>query len=264
MREHGLLSFANLMGKAPGAFCTGFPTMGKPFIFMNAVGLSGDVRTLLHESGHAFHNFERFRLPFTQQRSPGLEFSEVASMAMELLAAPFIATSGLYTPDDAARFRIAHLEHILVFWPYMAVVDAFQHWVYTHSDLAEKTENCDACWLELWQKYIPGVDWTGLEDAAMTGWHRKQHIFRSPFYYLEYGLAQLGAVLVWQKSLSDPEKALEDYRSALALGGTASLPALYQAAGAKLAFDEETLGEAVDLVERTLLQLEESISKPQG
>lgn len=264
MREHSLLSLANLKGKAPGAFCTGFPTMGMPFIFMNAVGLPGDIRTLLHESGHAFHNFERFKLPFTQQRSPGLEFSEVASMAMELLAAPFIATSGLYTPDDAARFRIAHLEHILVFWPYMAVVDAFQHWVYTHTDLAGKAENCDACWLELWQKYIPGVDWTGWEDAAMTGWHRKQHIFRSPFYYLEYGLAQLGAVLVWQKSLFDPEKALEDYRSALALGGTASLPALYQAAGAKLAFDEETLGEAVGLVERTLLQLEESITKPQG
>lgn len=264
MRELGLLSLDNLKGKAPGAFCTGFPTMGMPFIFMNAVGLSADVRTLLHESGHAFHNFERFKLPFTQQRTPGLEFSEVASMAMELLAAPFIASSGLYESAEAARFRIAHLEHILVFWPYMAVVDAFQHWVYSHPEQATLAENCDACWLDLWRQYIPGVDWGGVEEAAMTGWHRKQHIFRAPFYYLEYGLAQLGAVLVWQRALSDPQKALAGYLTALGLGGTVSLPDLYKAAGARLAFDAETLGEAVDLVENTLVQLERSQSDFQG
>ncbi len=259
MRENGLLSLDNRKGKAPGAFCTGFPTMGMPFIFMNAVGLSGDVRTLLHESGHAFHNFERFKLPFTQQRTAGLEFSEVASMAMELLAAPFIASSGLYDLADAARFRIAHLEHILTFWPYMAVVDSFQHWVYSHPEQAINPEICDALWLDLWHEFIPGVDWRGLEEPAMTGWHRKQHIFRSPFYYLEYGLAQLGAVLVWRNALSNPEKALVDYRTALGLGGTVTLPELYSAAGARLAFDEETLSGAVTLVEDTILQLERSL-----
>lgn len=264
MRQHGLLSLENLKGKAPGAFCTGFPATGMPFIFMNAVGLSSDVRTLLHESGHAFHNFERFKLPFTQQRNPGLEFSEVASMAMELLAAPWIAQSGLYAEDDAARFRIAHLEHILVFWPYMAVVDAFQHWVYSNPILAEKHENCDARWLELWQEYIPGVDWSNLDEEAMTGWHRKQHIFRAPFYYLEYGLAQLGAVLVWKNALVEPDRALRDYLYALSLGGTRSLPDLYQAAGARFAFDAETLSEAVTLVEKTSFELEALLNKPES
>lgn len=264
MSNRNLLSLENSKGKSPGAFCTGFPTMGMPFIFMNAVGLSGDVRTLLHESGHAFHNFERFKLPFTQQRTPGLEFSEVASMAMELIAAPFLTSSGLYSSDEAARFRVSHLEHILVFWPYMAVVDAFQHWVYTHPDQAVKSENCDAHWLELWQMYIPGVDWNGFEEAAMTGWHRKQHIFRAPFYYLEYGLAQLGAVLVWQKALTDPQQALKKYRDALSLGGTVTLPELYEAAGARLAFDEQTLAEAVGLVEDAMRELEDSLSASQA
>ncbi|HSQ27586.1 MAG TPA: M3 family oligoendopeptidase [Anaerolineales bacterium] len=263
MREHGLLSLDNQKGKAPGAFCTGFPATGMPFIFMNAVGVSGDVRTLLHESGHAFHNYERFKLPFSQQRNPGLEFAEVASMAIELLAAPFMASSGIFLTDDAARFRIAHLEHILVFWPYMAVVDAFQHWVYEHQDQSNKSKNCDACWLDLWDEYIPGVNWAGFEESAKTGWLRKQHIFRAPLYYLEYGLAQLGAVLVWQKALSDPDQALRDYRYALGLGGTVTLPDLYKAAGARLAFDTETLSEAVALVEGVMMQVEASLSEPE-
>jgi oligoendopeptidase F len=225
---------------------------------MNAVGLSSDVRTLLHESGHAFHNFERFTLPYAQQRIPGLEFAEVASMAMELLASPYLSgpSGGLYSQADADRFRLAHLENILAFWPYMAVVDAFQHWVYTHHAAASDLAACDAQWLELWQRFIPGVDWSGLDAEAMTGWQRKPHIHRYPFYYVEYGLAQLGAVQVWRNALRDPAQALESYRRALRLGGTASLPDLYQACEAKLAFDAQTLGEAVRLVEETIIILE--------
>lgn len=258
MRAENLLDLDNHKGKAPGAYCTGFPVIKRPFIFMNAVGIAADVRTILHESGHAFHNYERFRLPFAQQRVPGLEFAEVASMAMELLCGPYLdlETAGFFNPADARRFRIAHLEHILAFWPYMAVVDSFQHWVYTHPQEARQAENCDACWMELWQRYLPGVDWTGLEDEAKTGWHRKQHIHRSPFYYVEYGLAQLGAVQVWANSLSDPQAALESYRQALSLGGTASLPELYRAAGAELAFDAATLTDAVALIETTIVELE--------
>jgi len=231
----------------------------RPFIFMNAVGLSGDVRTILHESGHAFHNFERLQLPFAQQRAPGLEFAEVASMSLESLTFPYIDAEpvGLYSPDDARRFRLLHLEKILAFWPYMAVVDAFQHWAYTHIGQAGDPANCDAKWLELWQRYLPGVDWSGLQAEAETGWHRKQHIYRYPFYYVEYGLAQLGAVQVWRSALQDPVEALARYRQALSLGGTATLPQLYQAAGARLAFDAETLAEAVQLVEQALFALEE-------
>ncbi len=255
MRSEGLLSLENRKGKAPGAFCTGFPVLKSPFIFMNASGSSADVITLLHESGHAFHNFERLKLPYTQQRAPGLEFAEVASMAMELLAAPYLVSSGLYAEDTVRRFRSEHLERILLFWPYMAVVDAFQHWAYLHPQQAPDPANCDARWMDLWSEYMPGVVWRGLEDEAMTGWQRKQHIFRSPFYYLEYGLAQLGAVMVWRNALVDPTRALDDYRQALQLGGTRSLPELYQKAGARLAFDAQTLEQAVNAVENALAEL---------
>jgi len=259
MREEGLLDLQNKKGKAPGAYCTSFPVTRRPFIFMNAVGLSGDIRTILHESGHAFHNFERFKLPYAQQRAPGLEFAEVASMSMELLASPYLSSDqgGFFDQQDAARFRIEHLERILTFWPYMAVVDAFQHWVYTHYTAAQNPANCDAKWYELWLRFIPGVDWSGLEAEAMTGWHRKQHIHRAPFYYVEYGLAQLGSVQVWSAALQDQPAAVARYREALSLGGTATLPELYRTAGAKFAFDASTLGQAVRLVERTIEKLDE-------
>jgi oligoendopeptidase F len=216
------------------------------------------VNTILHESGHAFHNFERFQLPYAQQRVPGLEFAEVASMSMELLAAPYLEASqgGFYSEAEAAQAQVQHLEKIILFWPYMAAVDSFQHCVYTHLEEARDPSRCDAKWLELWRRYIPGVDWSGLEAEAMTGWHRKQHIHRYPFYYVEYGVAQLGAVQVWRNALEDQAGAIAAYRRALSLGGTADLPGLYAAAGAKFAFNPGTLQEAVDLVESTLDELE--------
>jgi oligoendopeptidase F len=253
LRVEGLLDLENRKGKAPGAYCMGLPVARRPFIFMNAVGLSGDVRTLIHESGHAFHNFERFKLPYAQQRIPGLEFAEVASMAMELLAAPHLSgEGGLYGEVDARRFQAVLLEQALLFWPYMAVVDAFQHWVYAHHERASDPANCDARWLELCQRYLPGVDWSGLEEEAKTGWQRKAHIHRYPLYYVEYGLARLGAVQVWRNAQRDPQAALADYRRALSLGGTRTLPELYQAAGARFAFDAGTLAEAVELIETTI------------
>jgi oligoendopeptidase F len=260
MRISGMLNLENRKGKAPGAYCTSYNAIRIPFIFMNAIGLHGDVRTIFHESGHAFHNFERYRLPYAQQRLTGMEFNEVASMAMELLADRFVSIEqgGFYSEGDARRFRATHLEQLLTFWPYMAVVDAFQHWVYTHHDLASSPANCDKKWLELWERYLPGIDWSGLEAEAMTGWQRKQHIFRYPFYYVEYGLAQMGAVQVWRNALKQPEKALRQYRYALSLGGTASLPELYAAAGAKFTFDSQTLKDAVELLERTIDELDGS------
>lgn len=261
MRTEGLLDLENRKGKSPGGYCTAFPVTRRPFIFMNAVGLPGDVRTILHESGHAFHNFERISLPYAQQRHPGLEFSEVASMSMELLASPYLPArqGGFYSDRDAARFRIHHLEHILIFWPYMAVVDAFQHWAYQNPTSASDPSNCDAQWLQLWQRFIPGVDWKGLEAEAMTGWHRKQHIYRYPFYYVEYGLAQIGAVQVWRQALDDQAGAVAAYREALSLGGTKTLPELFAAAGVKFAFDSQTLGEAVHLIEKNIENLENTL-----
>ncbi len=257
MRQEGLLDLDNRKGKAPGGFCTEFPIAQRPFIFMNSVGVRDDVRTMLHESGHAFHVFETNYLPYIQQLQVTMEFAEVASMSMELLAAPYLSNrfGGFYTDREAAHDRVEHLERIILFWPYMAVVDAFQQWAHTHPAGADP-EACDAKWTELQQHFMPGVDWSGLEAAMMTGWHRKQHIHRSPFYYVEYGLAQLGAVQVWRNALKDQAAALANYRHALALGGTQSLPRLYQAAGAKFTFDAATLREAVDLIETTIEQLQ--------
>ncbi len=226
---------------------------------MNAIGVHDDVQTLLHEGGHAFHVFETSNLPYNQQLQFGVEFAEVASMAMELLAAPYleVAYGGFYTRQQAARARIEHLEGSLLFWPYMAVVDAFQHWVYQNPEAAMVPENCDTTWSGLWDRFMPGVDWSGLEQEKATGWHRKLHIFQIPFYYVEYGLAQLGAMQVWRNAISDQAQAVADYRKALALGGTVPLPLLFATAGARFAFDARTLRQAVDLSMETIAALEQ-------
>jgi len=258
MRDETLLDLDNRKGKAPGGYCTSFSFAKRPFIFMNSVGLHDDVQTLLHEGGHAFHAFAASELPFAQQEDVPMEFCEVASMAMELLASPYLTAErgGYYTPQDAARARIEHLSGIIRFWPYMAVVDSFQHWVYSNHAAASIPANCDAKWAELWDIFMQGIDFTGLEDIKMTGWQRKLHIFQLPFYYIEYGLAQLGAVQVFANALKDQPRAVADYRKALALGGTANLPDLFAAAGVRFAFDAETLGRAVELLEHTIGELE--------
>lgn len=259
MRGAGLLDLDNRKNKSPGGFCTDYSYSARPFIFMNAVGVHDDVQTLLHESGHAFHVYETAGLPYFQQQDVTMEIAEVASMSMELLAAPYLteANGGFYTPRDAARARSEHLEGMLLFWPFMAVVDGFQHWAYMHPQDAVVPEACDATWARLWARFIPDIDFSGLEAVVATGWHRKLHIFQLPFYYIEYGLAQLGAAQVWANSLTDPAGALAAYRRALALGATRPLPELYAAAGARLAFDAETLGRSVALIETTLAQLAE-------
>jgi oligoendopeptidase F len=257
MRQEGLLDLDNRKAKAPGGYCTDFMVARRPFIFMNAVGLQDDVHTLLHEGGHAFHTFEMSKLPYAQQLQVGMEFLEVASISMELLGSAYISMNGkgFYTPQEAARARVEHLVMMLRFWPYMAVVDGFQHWAYENPASASDPANCDAAWVDLWQRFMPGVDWSGLDEALATGWQRKAHILQTPFYYIEYGLAQLGAIQIWHKSLTDPAGAVAAYRRALALGGTVPLPQLYTTAGARLAFDADTLGEAVEWIENDIRRL---------
>ncbi|MEM6281773.1 MAG: M3 family oligoendopeptidase, partial [Chloroflexota bacterium] len=190
MKDNNLLDLDNRKGKAPGGYCTSLPQAKQSFIFMNSVGVHDNIQTLLHEAGHAFHNFEAQKLPYAQQRGYPTEFAEVASMSMELLAAPYFETEngGFYDEVGAARARIEHLDGIIRFFPYMAVVDAFQHQVYENPQAAMNPDNCDAWWEELWDQFMPGVNWAGIEDIKRTGWHRKLHIFLIPFYYIEYGL----------------------------------------------------------------------------
>lgn len=258
MVVNGLLDLDNRKHKAPGGYCTSFDYSRQPFIFTNAVGVHEDVQTMLHEGGHAFHVFETRNLPYYPQLTVGLEFAEVASMAMELLSAPYLEAQpdGFYSARDAARARIEHLENMLLFWPFMAVVDGFQHWAYLNPQAALDPAQCDAQWTALWRRFMRGADWSGLEDELATGWQRKAHIFEAPFYYIEYGLAQLGAVQVWRNALKDQAGAVAAYRRALSLGGTVPLPELFAAAGARFTFDAQTLQEAVNLIETTLEELE--------
>jgi len=148
------------------------------------------------------------------------------------------------------------LEGNITFWPYMALVDAFQHWIYENPNEGSDASKCEEKWAELWDRFIPGIDYSGLEDARRTFWHRQLHIFQLPFYYIEYGLAQLGAVQVWANARKDQKKAVADYRKALALGATIPLPELFATAGAKFAFDAETLREAVELTEEVIGEME--------
>jgi oligoendopeptidase F len=254
MVAEDLLDLENRNNKSPGGYCTSFPAAKRPFIFMNAVGIHQDVMTLVHESGHACHVFEASGLPLFQQRSVGLEFAEVASMGMELLAAPYFAKSegGFYSADETKRAFSDTLQKDIMFWPYMAVVDGFQHWVYENPEQALEPANCDREWSALYRRFMPVTDWTGFEAELETGWHRKLHIFEVPFYYVEYGLAQMGAFQVWANALADQAAATKAYRAALGLGGTRSLPELYAAAGAKLSFDAATLGRLIELAESKL------------
>jgi oligoendopeptidase F len=257
MVREDLLDLENRKNKAPGGYCTDFAVKKRPFIFMNAVGIHDDVQTLLHEAGHCFHVFEKAHLPYYQQHETPMEFAEVASMSMELLAASYLERSsgGFYSESDAKRAFGEHLEQSILFWPYMAVVDAFQHWVYENPGLSANLDNCGDKWIELSERFMPGVDWRGLEEERSNLWQRQIHVIEIPFYYVEYGLAQLGAAQIWGASMDDQDMAVRRYLEALGKGGAASLPELYETAGARLAFDEATLTYAVGLMEDKLSTL---------
>jgi oligoendopeptidase F len=262
LMDEDLLDLDNRKNKAPGAYNLIYGVSRKPFIFMSDTKTQLDVETILHEGGHAFHAFEAVGIPYFHERAEAYvpaEFAEVASMAMELLGSPYITKEegGFYTEREAARARLEHLEGLVTFWPYMALVDAFQHWIYENPVQGSDPIQCEEKWGELWDRFMPGIDYSGFEDAKKTYWHRQGHIHTSPFYYIEYGLAQLGAVQVWANALKDQKKAVEDYRKALALGSTVSLPELFQAAGAKFAFDAETLKIFIDLIESEIDKLEQ-------
>jgi oligoendopeptidase F len=261
MRREGLLDLESREHKAAGGYQIDLAAVRKPFIFTNAVGTQVDVETLLHEGGHAFHAFLTAGLPYLQQRSEQMvpaEFAEVASTAMEYLGSPYLsaALGGFYGEADAARARIAHLESAITFFPHMARVDAFQHWVYEHPDASMDLAAVDEVWASLTDRYLPYLDWTGLEAEKGIRWHRQLHIFQLPFYYIEYGIAQLGAIQVFANARRDQAGAVESYRRALALGGTAPLPELFTTAGARFAFDAQTLREAITLLEEVAAELE--------
>jgi oligoendopeptidase F len=249
MIDERLLDLDSRKGKAPGGYCETLHSRGRPFIFMNAVGLVDDVMTLLHEAGHAFHAFASHRQPLIWQRHPGSEAAELASMSMELLASPHLARpTGYFTPDEHHDAWLEHLEDVLLSLVHIASVDAFQTWIYTSPDGADASAR-DEEWLRIRSRFERGVDWGGLERERVARWYRQLHIFMYPFYYIEYGIAQVGALQIWRNSLADPVQAVARYREALALGGIRGLPEMYRTAGARLSFDAGLIGELVALVE---------------
>ena len=257
MRREGLLDLDSRAGKQPGGFCNTYPYRQRPFIFMNASGISNDVQILMHEAGHAFHGFAAAHLPFVHAWDPGEEMDEVASMSMELLSAPYLHEQhgGFFRDEDYRRARIEQLDALLTRFSWISTVDAFQHWLYTDPGAADRDAR-DARFVELWERFEPGLDWTGLDTERTARWYRQLHIFLYPFYYIEYAIAQLGALQIWRNSLRDEAGAIADYRAALALGGTRPLPDLYAAAGARLVFDAAGMAELVGLIETELSALE--------
>jgi oligoendopeptidase F len=244
MTDLGLMDLENRVGKAPGGYQCGLNEVRLPFIFMNSVGLNEDVFTLLHESGHAFHLFYTRPMALGFNRSAPMEFSEVASMAMERLGAKYLQE--FYGPEEHKRAIQQEDEEVFRLLPWVATVDAFQHWLYTHPGHTQAQRR--AAWLDLDRRFGGELDWSGLEEFRAHSWQRQLHIYEVPFYYIEYGIAQLGALQVWQKSLEDERKALEDYKRGLQLGGTRGLKDLFEGAGLRFDMRESAIRPLVDKV----------------
>jgi oligoendopeptidase F len=247
MKEMGHLDLESKEGKAPGGYNYPLYEIGVPFIFMNSVGLHRDLVTMVHEGGHAIHSFLNRELPLTAFKNIPSEAAELASMSMELLSMKY--WDAFYpNPEELLRAREEHLEDILKVLPWIAQIDAFQHWVYTNP--THSVEERSAQWLTLSKRFGTGLtDWTGFEDLQAHSWQRQLHLYEVPFYYIEYGIAQLGAIGVWKNSLENEAKAIEQYKAGLSLGYTQSLPKIYDSAGVTFDLSPKRIGELMEFVD---------------
>jgi oligoendopeptidase F len=248
LREKGLLDLEGRRGKAPGGYQSNLSEVRLPFIFMNAVGVDRDVRTLLHESGHAFHALECRDEPLLFYREPPIEFCEVASMSMELLGARFL--DEFYGDEESRRSYRNLLEGVVLLFPWIATIDAFQHWTYTHEGHTRGER--ESSWLDLQTRYGGIEEWDGYEDGLSYLWQKQPHLFIHPFYYVEYGIAQLGALQIWQSAKRDLSQTIQRYRSALSLGGSKPLPVLFESAGIRFDFSPKTTENLMNEVLETL------------
>jgi oligoendopeptidase F len=246
MRSMGRFDLESRKGKAPGGYNCPLAETGAPFIFMNASGQMGDLTTMVHEGGHAIHSFLAHPLELSAFKDYPMEIAEVASMAMELFSMDHWE---LFYPDknDLARAREHQLERVITIFPWIATIDKFQHWVYENPQ--HSLEERKNKWMEILNEFSTSVlDWTGLEEYRQFGWQRQLHLFEVPFYYIEYGIAQLGALGLWKQYKENKEKALSNYMAALSLGGTRTLPELYDAAQLKFNFSKEHIKELMEFV----------------
>lgn len=245
-------------GKAPGGYQYMRDRSQKNFIFMNAAGTHRDVMTMVHEAGHAFHSRMCANEPLLAYRHSPTEFAEVASMGMELLSMRHWDAPGSFYashPEDQARAVREQIQRGIALLPWVAVIDAFQHWVYDNP--AHTRAQRTSTWLDLDARFGSNADWAGLEDIRATMWHRQLHLFTHPMYYIEYGIAQLGALQLWVRALEEGEKtAIDAYLKALTLGGSRPLPDLFKAAGLVFDFGYDTLARLAERVTRELEKVE--------
>ncbi|MET0298741.1 MAG: M3 family oligoendopeptidase [Flavitalea sp.] len=233
-------------GKAPGGYNCPLAESGAPFIFMNAAGQMSDVTTMVHEGGHAVHSFLAHPLELSSFKEYPMEIAEVASMAMELFTLDHLDVF-LSDPADVKRAKEKQMERVLTIFPWIATIDKFQHWVYEHPNYTE--EEITTAWKSILEEFSSKiVDYSGLESYRSAGWQRQLHLFEVPFYYIEYGIAQLGAIGLWMQFEQNKEKALDNYMHALELGGTKTLPELYKAAGLVFDFSPAHIKELTDFV----------------
>jgi oligoendopeptidase F len=242
-------------GKAPGGYNCPLAESGAPFIFMNAAGQMHDVTTMVHEGGHAIHSFLAHPLPLTGFKEYPMEIAEVASMAMELFSMEHWDVF-FSNPADLKRAKLHQLERVITLFPWIAIIDEYQHWLYANPTHTPAERN--AAWLDVLAQYSDGVvNYDGLQLYREHAWLRQLHLFEVPFYYIEYGIAQLGAIGMWMQFKQNKEAALDKYCRALALGGTATLPELYEAAGLQFNFDAATIGQLMQFVNNELKALQD-------
>lgn len=237
-------------GKAPGGYNCPLAESGAPFIFMNAAGQMHDVTTMLHEGGHAVHSFLAHPLELNGFKEYPMEIAEVASMAMELMSMDEWET--FFTSDtDLKRAKEHQLERVITIFPWIAVIDKFQHWIYENPNHTH--EERTASWVSIVKEFEDDViDYSGLETFRSNAWQRQLHLFEVPFYYIEYGIAQLGAIGIWMQFKENKEQAMDNYCKALSLGGTKTLPELYAAAGLKFDFSPDKIKVLMDFVEKEM------------
>jgi oligoendopeptidase F len=233
-------------GKAPGGYNMPLAESGAPFIFMNAARSMHDVTTMVHEGGHAVQSFLTHSLELNSFKEYPMEIAEVASMAMELFTMDHWDIF-FDNKKDLQRAKEHQLERVITIFPWIAVIDKFQHWIYENPNhtLEERSQK----WVEIFHEFSDNViDFSGLEKYVENGWQKQLHLYEVPFYYIEYGIAQLGAIGLWMQYKKDSEKALDNYVNALSLGGTKTLPELYKAAGLKFDFSSENIKTLMEFV----------------
>jgi len=251
MRGGGCLDLESRKGKAPGGYQYQRQLSRTPFIFMNSAGMQRDLTTMVHEAGHAFHSLLSKEDPILAYRGSPMEFAEVASMSQELLTLPYLAE--FFNTADADRARRELLEGVISMLPWIAQIDAYQHWVYLHP--THTREQRTAAWIDLDNRFGATLDWSGIESVRANMWQRQLHLFGMPFYYIEYGIAQLGALQLWLASRSNQKEALAAYKRALTLGGSRPLPELFAAAGLRFDFGANTVKTLMDAVAAELERL---------